>query len=541
MTDALLQSQPDLVVLARRDGTVIACDGGSAVGSLRPVDPVGRALEEIWPAAVAVVLKQLIRRAITTRQVEEGRFQEQGSDFEVRARAQGPERAICVIRPVLAAARDDSLDTTDERPRPQLDRRGFLKRFKESVSMAALREQQIAIAVIHVDGIADIGQVIAAEIAERVMSAAILRLPVLDAAPEREPARPWWYLGQLSESLLAVVLESADRDAIDACVTALCASLREPVAIGDTEFHLTPFAGVAILGLDSSSPRTLLDQARAAATEARRSSSTCPRFFTDTLRLRSLARMDIARELRDAIANGEIGLRYTGRHDLASGRLMTWAGYLRWLHPLRGEIRPVEFLKVAEATGLATSLSRAALVSLRTDFATHGSGWDEDVRVSFGPLRHHVLHKDFIDDIVTFVETGGVPAQRLELRIAEKVFIARGATDFDPLARLGVRLVIDEVGRGMASLDWLARAHLWGMQLDRAWVTAFRSDAAALKVCSAGIAVANALGLTPIATGVDDQPLRAALLALGCRQGTGDLYQLTFPAAATDNTLTAAI
>ena len=152
--------------------------------------------------------------------------------------------------------------------------------------------------------------------------------------------------------------------------------------------------------------------------------------------------------------------------------------------------------------------------------------WDEDVRISFGPLRHHVLHKEFIDDIVEFLATGVVPAQRLELRIAEKTFIARPATDFDALARLGVRLVIDEVGRGMASLDWLARARIWGLQLDRAWVTAFRSDPAALKVCSAGIAVANALQLTPIATGVDDQSLRDALLALGCRQGTGDLYQI---------------
>jgi predicted signal transduction protein with EAL and GGDEF domain len=384
----------------------------------------------------------------------------------------------------------------------------------------------------HVDGIADIGQVIAAEIAERVMSLAILRLPSLDTARDDAPARPWWYLGQLSESLLAVVLESADREAIEVCTTALCASLREPVEIGDTQFHLTPFAGVAILGLDSSSPRTLLDQARAAATEARRAGSLRPRFFSDTLRLRSLARLDIARELRDAIANGNIGLRYTDRHDLESGRLMTWAGYLRWLHPLRGEIRPVEFLKVAEATGLATRMSRAALMSLGADFAANASSWDGDVRISFGPLKHHVLHKEFVDDIVAFLATGMIPPQRLELRIAEKAFIARPATDFDALAALGVRLVIDEVGRGMASLDWLARARIWGLQLDRAWVTAFRTDPAALKVCSAGIAVANALGLTPIATGVDDQPQRDALLALGCRQGTGDLYQSAFPQSA---------
>jgi predicted signal transduction protein with EAL and GGDEF domain len=532
MSEPLMAGLPDLIVLVRREGTVIDCGGGGGVGRLKPANPDGQDLESLWPPAVAALVKQLVRKAIATRAPTEARFEDDGRGFEVRVSAQGPERALCVIRPMLIATQEDSLDLTDERPRPQLDRRGFLKRFKESVAVAALREKQMAIAVIHVDGIADIGQIIAADIAERVMSSAILRLPNLDTAQDDGPARAWWYLGQLSESLLAVVLESADREAIEACVTGLCASLREPVDVGDTQFHLTPYAGVAILGLDSSSPRTLLDQARAAATEARRAGGIRPRFFSDTLKLRSLARLDIARELRDAIANGNIDLRYTGRHELQSGRLVTWAGYLRWLHPLRGEIRPVEFLKVAEATGLATRLSRAALAGLREAFAAHAAGWDADVRISFGPLKHHVLHKEFVDDVVDFLKSGAIPPERLELRIAEKAFIARPATDFDALAGLGVRLVIDEVGRGMASLDWLARARIWGLQLDRAWVTAFRNDPAALKVCSAGIAVANALGLTPIATGVDDQPVCDALLALGCRQGIGDLYQLAFPQGA---------
>jgi predicted signal transduction protein with EAL and GGDEF domain len=532
MADSLLEALPDLIVLVRREGTVMACAGGGGVGRLQCAAAAGQHVEAIWPAPVAQLLKQLIRRALATRTPVEARFDDAGLGFEARVSAQGPDRAICVIRPALVAPQEDSLDLTGERPRPQLDRRGFLKRFKESVAVAALREKRMAIAVIHVDGIADIGQVIAAEIAERVMSVAVLRLPPGQTERDGSPGRPWWYLGQLSESLLALVLESADRAAIEACVTTVCASLREPVGIGNTEFHLTPFAGVAILGQDSSSPRTLLDQARAAATEARRSGSQHPRFFTDTLQLRSLARLDIARELGDAIANHDIGLRYTGRHDLHSGQLVTWAGYLRWMHPLRGEIRPVEFLKVAEATGLATALSRAALTSLREDFAAHGSGWDGEVRISFGPLRHHVLHKEFIDDILAFLGEGAIPPERLELRIAEKAFIARPPADFDALAALGVRLVIDEVGRGMASLDWLARARIWGLQLDRAWVTAFRTEPAALRVCSAGIAVANALGLVPIATGVDDQPVRDALLALGCRQGTGDLFQLAFPQAA---------
>jgi EAL domain-containing protein (putative c-di-GMP-specific phosphodiesterase class I) len=118
-----------------------------------------------------------------------------------------------------------------------------------------------------------------------------------------------------------------------------------------------------------------------------------------------------------------------------------------------------------------------------------------------------------------------VPAERLELRIAEKTLIARDPAQLDPLRRLDLRLVVDEVGRGMGSLDWLARAPLWGLQLDRAWVAALGKAEVARKVCRAGIAVAKALGVTPIATGVDSPALRDELLELGCCYGSGDFYE----------------
>jgi EAL domain-containing protein (putative c-di-GMP-specific phosphodiesterase class I) len=287
---------------------------------------------------------------------------------------------------------------------------------------------------------------------------------------------------------------------------------------------------VAVLGQDATSPKILLDHARAAATEAQRSESAKVSFFTDTMKLRSLARLDIARELRDAIANRDIRLRYVGRHDLETGRLVSWVGYLRWIHPIRGEVRPVEFLRVAESTGLATALSRAVLSCLQQDFTALASQWDADVRISFGALRHHILHDDFAADIVRFLAEGSVPAHRLELRIAEKTFVARDAAVLKDLRQLGVQLVVDEVGRGLGSIDALARAPIWGLQLDRAWVTALRADAeVAPKVCRAGISMARALGLTPIATGVDAQEQREQLLALGCRHGSGDIFQDAVP------------
>lgn len=515
----LIDSLPDLVLLVKRDGTPVAHAGGRAVTELGCRKAGEReGFVPSWSLSTATLVRQLARKAIADRAAVEASFRQSNKRYEIRVSPQSPDRAICVIRPALG----DGVESTGEHRQLQLDRRGFLRRFKESISVAALREQPIAVAVLYIEEIVDIAQLIATTVSEQIMSSALARLAV--RAGERTDSSPDWYLGQLGENLLGIVVKSADREAIEARVAGVCASLREPVLFGDVEFRLTPYAGVGILGVDASTPRVLLDHARAAAAEARRASSRNVFFFSDTMQLRSLARIDIANELREAIASNAIRLRYAGRHNLRTGRRVAWVGYARWLHPLRGEIRPLEFLRVARATGLAISLSRSILAQLPQDFAALSAQSEPDVRISLGPLRDHVLHEDFVADLQGMLADAAIPPEQVELRVAEQVFVARDTADFRSLHQLGLQFVVDEVGRDAGSLAALARAPAWGLQLDRAWVEALRSDAVARKVCRAGIAMAKALSLTPIATGVDDEAQRDSLLELGCTYGLGDLY-----------------
>jgi predicted signal transduction protein with EAL and GGDEF domain len=519
--DSLIRALPDLVVGIRRDGVILALNGGHGVPQLHPgPECVGRTLPQVWPEAIAQLLHVLTRKALASRDSAEARFIAHGGEFEVRVSAQGPQRVIAVIRAAHPAGPPAPAAPAESR----IERRGFLRRFNQSAALATLREQPLAVAIIHVEGIAEIAQTIAPSVAEQVMTAAIGRLS------EQPPgtAGPVWYLGQLSDNLLALVVESCDRNAIEGCVHSACASLREPLTLGADRFQLAPSAGVAILGQDAAGGRALLDHARSALNEARRgadASAGAPvRFFTDTLQLRSLARLDLARELHDAIGNGELGLKFVGRHDLASGRLVAWVGYLRWQHPLRGEIRPQDFLRIAETTGLGTTLSRAAMQWLLEEYRRRSGAWTPDVRISFGALRHHLAHPQFVGDFEQLLADGGLPPSRLELRIPGRCLDARPPGDLRSLGRAGVQLVVDEVGRGVTSLDWLARAPLHGLQLDRACVLAARRDPVALKLCRAAIATARALDLMPIGTGIDDAMLRDFCVELGCRQGCGDLF-----------------
>jgi EAL domain-containing protein (putative c-di-GMP-specific phosphodiesterase class I)/GGDEF domain-containing protein len=521
-SDSLIQGLPDLIVRLTRDGVVLAIQGGRAVGTLRPTEPcLGQNIDSIWPKAIAMLVKQLARKAIADRTSLDARFQDRGREYQAQVSVQGPDRVLCVLRALSSAAATDA-DATVERLGPQIDRRGFMRRFKESVAAAALRESSMALAVIQVDGIADIAQAIAPSVSEQVMTAAILRLP--HRASSASDADPPWYLGQLSDNLLALVIDSSSRESIEARVEALCASLCEPVSLGSNVFHLSTFAGAALLGQDANSARTLLDHARSAANEARRAGLERVSFFTDTLRVKSLARLDTVHELRDAIAKREIGLRYAGRYDLASGQLTACVAEMVWNHPLRGPLVASEFLGIAESTGLAHSLSQASFQWLQEDYVRLRGAWPANARLSLGVLRHHLAHEEFIADFERALAEGAIPPQQLELRISEKHLGTRAPGEFKSLADRGVELLVEDVGGAGASLAWLARAPVAALQIDIAWSGAIRTDASALKICRAAVGLARSFRMHAIAAGVDDPQQCKALLDIGFDQGVGQLF-----------------
>src|SRR3984885_5146096 len=223
MAESLSAVLPDLVVMIRRDGVILDLAGGRGVGALALArERVGQAVEAVWPDAVALSVMRATRHAIAQRKTVDTTFKSGDASYELRAVAQGPDRALCVIR---TAAQRNSLDepgTSDELARPQFDRRGFLRRFHDTLSKAAIQETPAALALLHLDGVADIARVVDSKIADQVLSAAIQRLPQEVAADERP--EPCCYIGQLSPELLAMVVESSDRDSIEGCVARVCSS-----------------------------------------------------------------------------------------------------------------------------------------------------------------------------------------------------------------------------------------------------------------------------------------------------------------------------
>jgi predicted signal transduction protein with EAL and GGDEF domain len=523
ISDSLITAIPDLVAFLRADGLITQHLGGRQIPFLRPgVSLAGNRLGDVMDAAAAMPIGKLVRRAFASRSNCEAQFSVDQRQYEVRISPQGSQRALCVIRQLSADGAPP--DLRHDRAEPEgAERRGFIGRLKDSVADAALRERPLALGMIFLEGLTDIGRLIDLTIADQIATTVTRRLPV----PTGDAADINWYVGPLGESLLAFVVEgTVARERVRAIATSLCASLAQPVSVGDATFHLGPHAGIAILNQDAAEPRALLEHARAAMQEARRGASGTLQFYSDTLRMLPVARLDIERELRRAIAEQQITLRYRGRYDLDTGGLVAVQTYMRWVHPLRGEIPPAEFLPIADATGLAVAVSRAALARLAADVDAIRAQWGAGVTLSFGALRQHLSSGQLERDCDALLGPKSLSRGQLELRVAERTLagITRPDRALGWLADFGAALVIDEIGRGFSSFPRLAQLPVTALQIDRALVVAPDAEEAADRACRAVAALASALQATAMALGIDNSEARARMLAIGCTQGLGDAF-----------------
>jgi len=511
--DSLIHALPDIVMFVRRDGLITHQLGACKMPFLRDAQSLaGRRLEQALDPEVATIIGRLVQRSLATREACEAEFLVEGATYQARLNAQGPRRALCVISRVAGAAIASV----------SAERGSFMRRLQASVADAALRERPLAVGMIFLGGVNDIGNLIDFSISEGVIT------EVLRALPASEPSQTdaSWHVGQLGEDVLGVVIDgSVDRERVHAIVVSLCEAIARPIQVGDLNFRLAPCAGISILGQDGSRPSVLLEHASAALLESRRWGSGSVKFYSDTLRMLPVARLDIARELRTAVDAGQIGLRYVLRHDLSSARVTAIQAYMRWTHPLQGEIPPANFLPIADATGLATAVSQAALTRLAADLAALRGRYGE-VPVSFGPLRQHITSGKLARHCRRLLPANELASSRLELRIAERTLatLHRPERTLGTIAECGALLVIDEVGRGASSLAKLPRLPIWGLQIDRALVVAASPGTAALRSCRAITAMAQALDMVPIAGGIDDDAARRTMLATGCAQGFGDHY-----------------
>jgi diguanylate cyclase (GGDEF)-like protein len=300
---------------------------------------------------------------------------------------------------------------------------------------------------------------------------------------------------------------------------------------GTHTIETTVSVGVSIYPDDGRQPMALLQAADAALYQAKERGRNLCQFFTPEMNARAATRQRVEFGLRRALAQDELELHYQPTIALDTGRITGVEALIRWRDPSRGLIAPIEFVPIAEETGLITAVGHWAL----REACRQAQGWADKgfpltvaVNVSAVELRA----KDFLEHTRQVLYETGLDPHRLELELTESVLMQRAPSTvnvLESLRTLGVSIAIDDFGTGYSSVTYLRQFPIDVLKVDQSFVQEI-PQSSATPIVSAMISMARSLGHRVIAEGVETREQHAFLLERQCDEGQGFYFSRPLPA-----------
>lgn len=309
---------------------------------------------------------------------------------------------------------------------------------------------------------------------------------------------------------------------------------QKPFVIGGQEVYATPSIGIALYPNDGTEIDTLLMSADAAMYRAKEMGRNNFQFYDGSMNSDARKRLSLEADLRRAIERDELFLQYQPKVDISTGRICGAEALLRWQHPERGLVAPLQFIPLAEETGLIAPIGNWVIEAACRQIRAWRSAGLHAVPVSVNLAASHFRQTDLPAQIANKLADLEVPAPLLELEVTESLLMA----DIDTCQRtlqtivdLGVTIAIDDFGTGYSSLVYLKKLPIDSLKIDRAFVRDIATDPDDAAIVSAIIALAHNLKLKVVAEGVETCEQLQFLMDQGCDQYQGFLFSRPVDAA----------
>ena len=323
-----------------------------------------------------------------------------------------------------------------------------------------------------------------------------------------------------------------DGEITEQIVKRIIDSVTEPLEIDDNEIHLTCSMGISVFpgnGIDTDS---LLKNAGMALYYAKRQGHNTYQFYDKDNTSVSLEKLKLESDLRHAMERNELALHYQPKIELFSGKIIGMEGLLRWKHPTLGMIPPVEFIPIAEETGLIHKLGEWVLETACSKLREWESTDHKNISIAINLSAVQFKQKDLLGRIrEVLVKTGANP-KLLELEITESTIMEdldSAAAIMRELHKEGIRISIDDFGTGYSSLNHLKRFPISTVKIDRSFVRDLTTDPDDAAIVGAIISMAHGMSLRIIAEGVETEQQLEYLRRLRCDEVQGFLYSRALP------------
>ena len=338
-------------------------------------------------------------------------------------------------------------------------------------------------------------------------------------------------LARLGGDEFAIVLTGLDgRDA--ACNTAqrLINAICPPFQIEGHQFTVGVSIGVAIAPDDNDQAEQLLGYADMALYEAKRNGRNRYECFNVELDVAARQRRLVETDLRTALHLGQLQLHYQPVVDQQTSSVTGYEALLRWEHPTRGMVMPMDFIPIAEETGLIHELGIRALNLACQEAAS----WDSEQTVSVNLSPVQFKNANLVHTVALALADSGLPARRLELEITESVLLGNSEENVRTLRALkdlGVSISLDDFGTGYSSLGYLRSFPFDRIKIDKSFVHDMCDSREAMSIIRAITDLSNSLMIKTTAEGVESEEQMRRLAAEGCSHFQGYLYGRPVPAS----------
>lgn len=546
-TRSLLSALPDVVFLLGEDGRVIdrpkEIDArvGTGIEALK-----GLSFEELFSEEDIVQVRERVRLSLASEdwQIYEHFFVGGQVHLETRFVARDRNTVLAIVRDVTER-KEAELQIYDLAFYDKLtrlpNRELFGKQLTETIRHSRKQGRNFAILFVDLDRFKRINDTLGHSIGDELLKAVAMRLRDCIRSDDQlaradQTGRADIGLARFGGDEFVLSLHDiATEDTAATIASRIIDSRTRPFTGEGHQFVVTPSIGIALYPQDGENNDELLMHADAAMYKAKAAGRNNYKFYSDTMKVRSLHRLGLENELWQAINEENFEIYYQPKVDISSWSIVGAEALLRWKHSSRGWISPADFIPIAEETGLIIPLGRWVLQAACQQIGKWQHSLLSRIGVSVNISSPQLSADDLISIVKAAVSDAGIRADLLELEITESLMLRDSAATIAALSALkefGVDLTIDDFGTGYSSLSYLKRLPIDRLKIDRSFVQDLHCDDNDAAICAAILAMAHALDLKVIAEGVELEEQMAFLRLHSCDQIQGFLFSK--PLAAKD-------
>jgi len=308
----------------------------------------------------------------------------------------------------------------------------------------------------------------------------------------------------------------------------------QPFKINDCELHLSASIGISLYPEDGTSAKELMKNADIALIRAKQEGKGCYQFFEQSMTQDSTNFFKMENDLRNAITEQQFMVNYQPQIDLKTGLISGMEALVRWNHPELGLVGPLEFIPIAEESGLIVPIGLWVLEEACRQIVDWKKRGITSIPVAVNLSAVQFRQKDLIESIKNIIDATGIDPAQLELEITESMImqnVEEAIQTMHALTQCGIKLAIDDFGTGYSSLSYLRYFPLTKLKIDKSFIDQVTSNDHDAALASSVIALAHSLNLKVVAEGIETRQQATFLRLKDCHQGQGFLFSKPISAA----------